>query len=189
MGLFNNLLSWTTDTFAPLGSTGLFVLAFIESSFFPIPPDVLLILLSLESPQFAFWFALVCTAGSVLGGIIGYYIGVIGKIAVLERMFSQEKIARVHDYFHNYDALAIFIAGFTPIPYKVFTIASGVFGINLNRFVIASLFGRGLRFFTLATLIMYFGKTITSFIDQYLGLLSLALAFVLIIVWIVLINR
>ena len=189
MALFNNLLNWTTNTFAPLGSTGLFLLAFIESSFFPIPPDVLLILLSLLNPELSMWYALICTTGSVLGGILGYYIGFLGKITVLEKMFSKSKIDKVHIYFHKYDALAIFIAGFTPIPYKVFTIAAGVFSIELKRFIIASILGRGLRFFTIAILVMYYGKTITDLIDNYLGILSLILAVLIIILWFILKKR
>lgn len=182
MALVNNLITWTTNTFAPLGSIGLFILAFIESSFFPVPPDVLLIILSLSNPELSLWYALVCTVGSVLGGLFGYSIGVVGKKAILERMFSQEKIDGVHNYFHKYDAWAIFIAAFTPIPYKVFTIAAGVFRIELVRFTVASLIGRGLRFFIIATMIMLYGKPIVDFIDQYLGIMTVVFTIIIILV-------
>ncbi len=189
MALVNDLITWTTNTFAPLGSIGLFILAFIESSFFPVPPDVLLIILSLSNPELSLWYALVCTVGSVLGGLFGYSIGVVGKKAILEKMFSQEKIDGVHNYFHKYDAWAIFIAAFTPIPYKVFTIAAGVFGIEIKRFALASIVGRGLRFFIIGTMIMLYGKPIVDFIDNYLGVLTFVFVILVILVWLLLKKR
>ena len=88
MSLFDGIIEWTEATFAPLGAWGLFILAFIESSFFPIPPDILLIILSLASPEKALFYALICTIGSVLGGMLGYGVGYVGEKAVLERFFS-----------------------------------------------------------------------------------------------------
>ncbi len=181
MAFVNDLIDWTTNTFAPLGSVGLFLLAFIESSFFPIPPDILLIILSLSNPELSLWYALVCTIGSTLGGLFGYFIGYVGKKAVLERMFSQEKIDGVHKYFHKYDAWAIFIAAFTPIPYKVFTIAAGVFSIEIKRFAVASIIGRGMRFFIIGTLIMLYGKIIVEFIDAYFEIITLAVTVLVIL--------
>jgi len=110
MALVQRLVDWTTSIFAPLGSTGLFILAFIESSFFPIPPDLLLITLTLNNPALWLWYALVCTIGSVLGGLFGYLIGYWGEMKILSRFVKQEKIDKVHGYFHKYDAWAIFIA-------------------------------------------------------------------------------
>lgn len=166
MGLFNGLVEWTNDIFGRLGSFGLFTLAFMESSFFPIPPDVLLIAFSLAEPNKALWFALICTAGSVIGGMFGYLIGYIGEMAVLEKLVSKEKIEKVHRLFNKYEAAAILIAAFTPIPYKVFTIAGGVFYINFKKFVLMSIVGRGARFFLEAVLIMLYGAEIVGFIDR-----------------------
>lgn len=173
MSLFNKLLLWTQQTFEPLGAWGLFILAFMESSFFPIPPDILLIALSLASPEKALFYALICTIGSVVGGMFGYLIGYIGEEAVLKRLFSQQKIEKVHNLFNKYEVGAIAIAGFTPIPYKVFTIAAGVFYINFWKFVITSFWSRGARFFMEALLIFYFGEPILTFLNKYFDILSL----------------
>ena len=120
MSLINSLISWTNNTFQ--GWYGLFILAFIESSFFPIPPDLLLIALCLAKPSLGLFFALICTIGSVLGAMFGYGIGYYGGKPLLLRLFSSSKVSKVHNLFERYEAWAIFIAGFTPIPYKVFTI-------------------------------------------------------------------
>ncbi len=167
MGLFNGLVEWTNNVFGSMGSYGLFLLAFMESSFFPVPPDVLLIALALADPSKALWLAFVCTAGSVIGGMFGYLIGRIGEIEILERLVSHKKIEKVHNLFNKYEALAILIAGFTPVPYKVFTIAGGVFYINFKKFVLMSIISRGARFYIEAVLILFYGAEIMSFIDKY----------------------
>ncbi len=180
MSLFAQLTEWTIRTFSPLGVWGLFILSFIESSFFPIPPDVLLIVLILATPEQWIWLASVCTIASVLGGMFGYWIGVMGERVILEKFFSHDKIARVHKLFERYGAWAVFIAAFTPIPYKVFTIAAGVFYISLKKFIIASLIGRGMRFFLFAFLIVRYGNAIIQLIEQYeipLLIASVALLF------------
>lgn len=163
----NSVVTWTKNIFEPLGSLGLFILAFMESSFFPVPPDILLIVLCAAEPEKAMLFAAVCTVGSVIGGMFGYLIGYGGKEAILVRFFSEKKIAKVHRLFNKYEAWAVAIAGFTPIPYKVFTIAAGVFYVNFKKFVLASTIGRGLRFFIIATMIMFFGEAIMNIIQKY----------------------
>jgi len=183
MKIVASLIEWTTRTLGPLGSLGLFILAFMESSFFPIPPDLLLIVLSLASPEKALWFALICTLGSVLGGMLGYGIGYVGKIAFVSRFFSKEKIAKVHKLFNRYEAWAIFIAGFSPIPYKIFTILGGVFYIDFRKFVIASIFSRSLRFFIEALLIMLYGQIMVDFIDKYFNLVSTIVVLAAILVY------
>ena len=167
MGLFNGLVEWTNDVFGRLGSFGLFALAFMESSFFPIPPDILLIAFSLAEPSKALWFATVCTVGSVLGGMFGYLIGYIGEMTILEKLVSKEKIEKVHRLFNKYEEAAILIAAFTPIPYKVFTIAGGVFYINFKKFVLMSIIGRGARLYLEAVLIIFYGAAIVALIDKY----------------------
>jgi membrane protein YqaA with SNARE-associated domain len=133
------VLGWAET---PYGVPALFVLAFIESSFFPIPPDVLLIALALSAPTRAFRFAAWCTLGSVLGGLFGYFIGyalwATFEPYLIPHVFSQEKFVLVTDKYNEYGELAVFIAAFTPIPYKVFTIAAGVAKLNLLGFTGAS---------------------------------------------------
>ncbi|MDD5254043.1 MAG: DedA family protein [Candidatus Nanoarchaeia archaeon] len=182
MSLFANLVDWTKITFAPLGSFGLFALAFIESSFFPVPPDILLIILCLNDPGNALLYSLICTLGSVLGAIFGYSIGYVGGKAVLDKLFKKEKVEKVHKLFEKYGFMTIFVAAFTPIPYKVFTIAAGVFYIKLKTLIFSSVIGRGLRFFLVGSLIMLFGNNIVSFIDEYFNILSLAAGIIIVIV-------
>lgn len=171
-------MHWATT---PYGHLALFILAFAESSFFPIPPDVLLIALGLIKPSSALWLSAITTIGSVLGGMIGYFIGIKGGKPILERLVKKEKIILVHNYFERYEAWAIFIAAFTPIPYKVFTIAGGVFYINFKKFVLASICGRGGRFFIVGTLIMFFGEQIKYLISKYFDIFSVVFVVLLIL--------
>ncbi|MFH1591711.1 MAG: YqaA family protein [archaeon] len=173
MSIFADLMVWTTNTFGPMGMWGLFILSFIESSFFPIPPDVLLIILTLEQPHMWWLLAIVCTIGSMLGGMFGYLIGYLGEEALLRRLVKPKRIEKVHKLFNRYEAWAIFIAGFTPIPYKVFSVSAGVFYIDFKRFVLATFFSRGLRFFIVALVIRLFGPPVVGFIEKYFNILSL----------------
>lgn len=162
----------------PYAVPALFLLAFCESSFFPIPPDVLLITMAIALPKKSFKYALICTVGSVLGGIFGYVIGLklmdsIG-IPVLKLYGAMEKYNYIQALYIQYDAWAVGIAGFTPIPYKVFTIAAGAFKIDFPVFVIASIAGRAGRFFLVAAFIFAFGPSIKEFIDKYFNLLTFA---------------
>ncbi len=161
----------------PHAAWALFIIAFTESSFFPIPPDVLLIALALGRPSRALWFASIATIGSVLGGIGGYYIGLglfeqLGR-PILEWYSAMEKFDTVGQLYRENLVLALGTAGFTPIPYKVFTIAAGAFSIPLIPFVVISAVSRGLRFFLVAALIFYFGPPIKRFIDRYFNLLTI----------------
>lgn len=184
MRLVNNLIQWTEKVFAPLGSFGLFILAFMESSFFPIPPDLLLIVLVLADPSKAMFYALVCTLGSVIGGMFGYFIGLKGGLPILHKFVKEKKIRKVHYYFNKYEAWAVGIAGFTPLPYKVFTISAGVFYINFKKFVLASIIGRGGRFFLEATLLMMYGQAMVNFINDYFGILSIVGVIILIVIYV-----
>ncbi len=173
--LYDWVLEWA-DT--PYGGWALFILAFCESSFFPIPPDILLVALAVAVPKKSLKYALICSVGSVLGGILGYVIGWQFMAAVGERIIEfyglDHRVDQIRDLFMNYDAWAISIAGFTPIPYKVFTIASGLFKINFPVFVIASFLSRSARFFIVGGLIYRFGPDIQSFIDRYFNVLATA---------------
>ncbi len=172
--LYDWVLGWAAH---PAGPLALFLLAFAESSFFPIPPDVLLIALALGRPQRALWFALLATLGSVLGGVGGYYIGLalfeqVGR-PILEWYNAMPEFDRVGQLYRDNLILALGTAGFTPIPYKVFTIAAGAFYIPLLPFMAISAVSRGLRFFLVALLIYYFGPPIKRFIDRYFNLLTI----------------
>jgi len=165
----------------PNGSWVLFGIAFAESSFFPLPPDALLIPLCLANPEKAFWFAGICSVGSVLGGIFGYGIGFWGGRPLLKRFFNAEKVARVQAYYDRYNAWATAIAGLTPIPYKIFTISGGAFGVGFRVFVLASILSRSIRFFAVAGLIYWLGDTARDFIEKYFGVLSIAFVVVLVL--------
>lgn len=181
-GILEALLHWVEGLAEePYGATALFVIAFAESSFFPIPPDVLLIPLCLGQPRLAFWFAAICSVGSVLGGALGYGIGFYGGRPLLKRWFRAERIRSVERYYDRYNAWATGIAGLTPIPYKLFTIAGGAFAVNFRIFLLASLIARSLRFFTVAGLIFFFGEPIRTFIHRYLDLLAIAFVILLIL--------
>lgn len=177
----HELLAWVEGFAAtPYGTWALFAIAFAESSFFPIPPDVLLIALCIGEPEKSLWFALVCSVGSVLGGAAGYGIGLAGGRPLLLRLFGPERVAVVSRYFDRYNAWAVGIAGLTPIPYKIFTIAGGAFTIDFRIFVLASIASRSLRFFAIAGLMWWFGEPIRAFIDEYLGWLTIAFVVLLV---------
>lgn len=179
--LYYWVLSWA---FSPYAVPALFLLAFSESSFFPIPPDVLLIALAISVPRKAFHYALVCSVGSVLGGMIGYLIGYAFMDAVGFRIVElygfTDKWALVGNLYSRYAAWAVGIAGFTPIPFKVFTIAGGAFKIDFLTFVIASALSRSARFFIVSALIYKFGPPVRHFIDKYFDIL--AVVFVVLLV-------
>lgn len=174
--LYDWVLHWAAT---PYGTLALFCLAFAESSFFPIPPDVLLLALCIATPQLSFRYALLTAVGSVLGGMLGYGIGHGLWGAVSDYFFryvpgfTEAVFAKVQVLFATYDFWTVFTAGFTPIPYKVITIGAGVFEINFIVFVFASIIGRSLRFFLVAALIYRYGPTVRDFIEKYFNLLSL----------------
>ena len=172
--LYDWVLSWAHHRHAPLA---LFLLAFAESSFFPIPPDVLLIALALGIPTRAFRLALITTLGSTLGGLAGYAIGygLMSSVGqwILDFYSFHAPFGKIRALYLEYDVWAVAIAGFTPIPYKVFTIAAGAFDMDVWRFALASLLSRGARFFLLAWLIHHYGAAIKVFIDRYFNTLTL----------------
>ena len=162
----------------------LFLVAFIESSVFPIPPDVLLMALVLARREKWLRYFAICLAGSVLGGLLGYCIGYGFWEALgpwfLNHVFSQQVFDKVQMLYQKYDFWIVFAAGFTPLPYKVFTITAGVAHIQLPQFMLASVFGRGGRFILVAGLLHHFGAPIKAFIERYLGVLTLVLTALLI---------
>jgi membrane protein YqaA with SNARE-associated domain len=174
--MIRRLYDWTlSQADSPHALWILFAVAFVESSVFPIPPDVLMIPMILARPSRAWVIAGVALAGSVLGGLLGYYIGwglfeSVGR-PVLEFYGKDAYFEEFRTRYNEWGAWAVLIAGITPFPYKVITILSGSTGLNLGVFMIASVIARGLRFFVLAALLWKFGTPIRSFIERYLGLL------------------
>ena len=172
--LYDWALSWAHKKYSSLA---LFVLAFAESSFFPIPPDVLQIALSVSKPKKSFFYALISSIGSVLGGILGYFIGLflfdtIGSL-IINTLGYQAQFQSVGNIYKSYAFLAILASAFTPIPYKVFTIAAGFWQVGLFPLIMASIVGRSARFFLVASLIYFFGPRMKEFIDKYFNLLTI----------------
>ncbi len=179
--LYDWVLSWADK---PSGKGVLYSVAFAESSFFPIPPDPLLIAFCLSKPKESLKFAFFTTLFSVFGGMLGYVIGLflfetVGKF-LLNLYNYWDAYNSVKSMFDTYGFAAVLIAGFTPIPYKVFTIASGSFYFNFLLFVFASILSRGARFFIVAILMLFFGEKAKMFIDKYFDWLALAFAILLI---------
>ncbi|HVS01175.1 MAG TPA: YqaA family protein [Thermoanaerobaculia bacterium] len=176
------MLHWVEGFAAtPHGTWALFVISFLESSVFPIPPDVLLIALCVGDPSRSLWFALICSLASVLGGMGGYALGYFGGRPLLKRFFSARRVAAVESYYDRYNAWAIGIAGLTPLPYKLFTISGGACAINFKIFLLASVVSRSVRFFAVAGLIYLFGPPIKSFLEEYLDVLSVAFVILLVL--------
>jgi membrane protein YqaA with SNARE-associated domain len=175
--LYDWVLHWAHT---PYGMPALVLLTFAESSFFPIPPDPLLVALCIAAPRRSLVFAAAATAASVLGGMAGYWIGAGGWQLAQDFFFtyvpgvSPEAFGSVQALYDRWDFWAIFLAGLTPIPYKVFTLSAGVFRINFPIFIVASVLSRGLRFFVVAALIHRYGAPISDFIDRHFNRLTIA---------------
>jgi membrane protein YqaA with SNARE-associated domain len=179
--MIGRILEWVDRlAAAPYPGLWLFLLAFAESSFFPIPPDVLLIALGVATPERAIFFGAVCSAGSVLGGALGYGIGLWGGRPLLYRLFNANKIHAVEKLYDRYNAWATGVAGLTPIPYKVFTIAGGVFKINFKVFLLASLASRTLRFMVEGVLLFFYGERIRGFLESSFNWLSIVFVVLLV---------
>jgi len=183
--MLRRLYNWTMGlASSPYALWALAVVAFIESSFFPIPPDVLMIPMIIAAPRRAFLIAGIATVASVLGGLFGYYIGyglfeVVGK-PVLD---FYGKGAYFDDFALRYNDLgawAVLAAGITPFPFKVITIASGATGLSLPVFIVSSIVARALRFFIVAALLWKFGEPIRDFIEKRLGLVFIIFCVLLI---------
>jgi len=164
--------------------TALFWVSFIESSVFPIPPDVMLIPMAIANRLKAWWYATMATIGSVLGGLLGYAIGyflfdMVGQ-PILSFYGYGDKFQEFAAQYNEYGAWIVFMAGLTPFPFKVITIASGTTSMNIFVFLLASIVGRASRFFAVAALLYFFGQPIREFIERYFGILTV-LFFVLLV--------
>ena len=184
--LYDRVLEWSRHRHA---ERYLGVLSFAESSFFPIPVDVMLAPMCLADRKKAWRYASIATVFSVIGGVAGYAIGVVG-FEMLEPWLAESHYWAAYEtsreWFDRYGVWVIFVAGFSPIPYKVFTIAAGVAAINLPLFVIASVIGRGARFFLVASLIVWGGDRLETTLQKYVERIGWAVvALVVVIGWLV----
>ncbi len=179
------IYDWTLHwAHTPYGSLALFVLAFCESSFFPIPPDVLMMALAFSIPKKSFKYAAISSVGSVLGGCFGYFIGYqffehAGQ-PILNFYGIMDKFNFVKEKYNANAFAAVAVAGFTPIPYKLFTIAAGACKINIWTFIAASAISRSGRFFLVAGLVYLFGPKIKDFIDKYFNIITVVFVILLI---------
>lgn len=180
-GLYDWTIHWAEK---PQGTWALFLIAFAESSFFPIPPDVLLIALCVGSVTKSYRFAAICTLGSLLGGVAGYGIGLYGfemiGQPIVKAYHGEAVMEKIKVWYDTYGFWGNLLAAVTPIPYKVFTIASGAFEFSFGSFMLASIVGRTLRFFAVATLLHFFGPSIKAFIEKYFNLCAWAFMILLI---------
>ena len=172
--IYDKCLLWVQS---PYGVWALFFIAVAESSFFPIPPDVFLMVLCIAVPPKSFRYAAICAVGSVLGGMLGYGLGLgfmdtVGA-KILEWYGLHDKYEVVQNLYRQYDALAVGAAGFTPLPYKLFTITAGAFKINFVTFTLVSIVSRSARFFLVAAFIYKFGAPVRHFIERYFNLLTI----------------
>lgn len=172
------LYQWMIDAAAKKNALWILgIVSFIESSFFPIPPDIMLIPMVVSQPKKAWKIAEIATFASVIGGYFGYAIGYYGYDVIAKPLLSfygyLEQFENFKQYYNEYGAWIVFAAGITPFPYKVITIASGVVAMNLVTFGVASVVARGLRFFMVAGLLYFFGESIKKFIEKHFNLLSI----------------
>jgi membrane protein YqaA with SNARE-associated domain len=182
--LYDKVMKWSTH---PHAERYLAALSFAESSFFPIPPDVMLAPMSLASPARAWHYAALTTVASVLGGLLGYLIGhyaIDWVMPLIERAGYADNYQRVHIWFDEWGFWAVFIAGFSPIPYKLFTIAAGALSMAIAPFVIASTLSRGARFFIVAGLMMWGGARLQGVLQKYVDRIGWAMVGVLCIAYI-----
>ncbi len=179
--LYDWVLSWADHR---LALPALFLLAFAEASFFPIPPDVLLMALAMSKPRGSFLFSAVCLAGSVAGGAFGYFLGMafmntVGQW-IIEFYHLADQYSQVMALYDKYGAWAVAAGGFTPLPYKLFTVTAGAFKMDFAVFMAASLVSRGARFLAEAALFWLFGPPIKQIIDRYFGLFTIVFMILLI---------
>jgi len=180
--MYDWVLHWATTSYA---LPALFFIAFLESSFFPIPPDILLIAMTVAIPALWYRFSFVCSVASVFGGMFGYFIGyqfmdLVGH-SIVEFYHFQDKFEKIGALYDEHQGWAVAAAGFTPLPYKIFTLAAGTFKIDFPTFVLASAISRSARFFLVGFIIYKFGPPIKVFIEKYFNLFSIVFFILLIL--------
>ena len=183
----HELFASMNEYFQSLGLWGLALNSFIESFFLVPPPDFLLIVMDLAKPEKALLYATVCTIASAFGGATGYAIGYWGGRPAFNFIFrkNKDKFEAVEKLYNEYGSIAVFFSAFTPIPYKVFTIASGVLNMNFWQFLIASFLGRGARFFLVSIVLMLFGE----WVKHYLEYIIIAVSLIIITFFVILYKK
>ena len=180
--IYNKILEWSSSRFAILW---LSAISFLESIILPLPLQALLLAsMSLRNRSKAFYFAAVCTVASVLGALLGYFIGVQAENFILPLLVNlgyESKFETAQIYFQTYDVYIILIAGFSPIPYKLFTIAAGMMSMSLFPFVVFSLIARGARYFLISFLVRKFGKMADAWLNKYIDWLGYLLIIVIVL--------
>ena len=183
----HNIIIQISNFFQTLGMPGLAINAVIESCLpgFPLPPDVLLIAMSLSSPAKAMLFALVCTAGSLTGALIGYSVGKFGGRPLFNYLFRNkiDKLNAVEKLFDEYGSFAVFFSAFSPIPYNIFAIASGILEMNVFKFLFVSALGRGGRFFFISAVLLIFGETIKQYMNYFIAGISVLLVLFFVVLY------
>lgn len=186
--MYNKVLAWSRHRHAPRYLTAL---SFAESSFFPIPPDVMLAPMALARPEKAWYYAMLTTIASVLGGMLGYLIGVFAFEMVeplIRDLGYWDEYREAGQWFETWGFWAVFLAGFSPIPYKIFTISAGVIGMSFLPFLLASAVGRGTRFFLVAGLMRWGGPQMEETLRQYIDRIGWILIVAVIVAYIVISN-
>lgn len=180
--LYHWTLSWADH---PSAKYALFFIALIESSVFPIPPDILLIALALGKPKSAFKFAAICTAGSTLGAVAGYGIGFLLFASIGQPIIDfyglTSQYVKAEDWFALYGVAIVLIAGFSPIPFKVITIAAGAFGLAFIPFILAALASRGARFFLVAAILRWGGDRLRNFVEKHFELMTILITLLVVV--------
>jgi len=176
--MFRRLYDWMMlKSKSPGAVWALSAVAFAESSFFPLPPDIMLIPMVLAKRSKAFYYAFIASLSSIIGGVAGYAIGALFKASIAMPLLNfygyGEKFAEFSDKYNEWGAWAVLIAGVTPFPFKVITIASGVTGLSFGVFLLACVIARSARFFLVSALLFWFGPSIRSFIENYFGLVTI----------------
>lgn len=178
--MFKRLYDWTIALAAsPHATSAMAIIAFAESSFFPLPPDLLLIPMAVAQPQRAWWFAFVCTIASVLGGIVGYAIGALLYESLGQYIINlygyTDKMEQLRAFYAEWGWAFILVKGLTPIPYKLVTIVSGLLGYDIWLFILLSIITRGGRFFILAAIMNRFGESLRHLLEKHFALFTIGL--------------
>lgn len=181
-GIASQLVAWAQAVLGPLGAPGLFLVALTEAVVSPIPIEALLVPFVLGEPSAWPWYGFVASAGSVVGSLVGYVVGEKGGRPLLVRVVGERKAEEMHRYYERWGAGAVFVTGITPMPYKVFTIGSGVLELDIRKFTVAAVLGRGIRFMALAWAISVYGQQTLDLADRY-ALPAIAVAAVILGVW------
>ncbi len=184
--LYEKVLNWSAHHRAPLYLAGV---SFAESSFFPIPPDVMLVSMGLAKPKYSWRFAIIATLFSVLGGLFGYMIGHYGMEVIEPYLMSSSyaaSVTRVMNWFEHQGVWVVILAGFSPFPYKIFTITAGMMNMALWPFLIGSIIGRGLRFFIVSGILFFAGAKIEPHLRRYIDRIGwLAIVVLIVVYWVV----